>query len=497
MNRSKAFKRNVEKSDGAVGLRKSANKVSGAPEGAEPMEERAPTEGNSGQQNAVRTQGREAAIGALARVRQVAKKDKKAKFTSLMHHIYSTDRLRSAYGALAKNASAGVDGETWRSYGQQLEARLEDLSGRLGRGGYRAKPALRRYIPKESGGRRPIGIPALEDKIVQRAATEVLNGIYEEDFLGFSYGFRPGRSQHDALDAVTVGITRKKVNWVLDPDIRGFFDTINHEMLVKFIEHRIGDRRVLRLIQKWLKAGVMEDGSWQAAEQGTPQGGSMSPLLANVYLHYALDLWVQRWRRRYAKGDLIFVRYADDFIVGFQYRADAEWFLRDLAARLREFSLELHPDKTRLVEFGRFAASNRQERGEGKPETFDFLGFTHYCGKSREGKFLVTRKTMRKRFQRKLRALSQQLKQRRHRPISELGTWLASVLRGYYNYYGVPGNYGSLKRFRWQLAGAWCWVLRRRSQRHRMSWERFRRLRKRWLPLPRITHPWPAERLRV
>lgn len=487
----------AEKSDEVVVPMKRSNKDVGAPTLAESVEERTSTKGNSVEQNADRTQRREAAPSALDRIRQVATRDKKARFTALLHHVIDVERLKASYRALSRGASAGVDGVTWSAYGQELESNLEDLAARIARGAYRAKPVLRRHIPKGDGGQRPIGIPTLEDKIVQRATVDVLNAIYEEDFLGFSYGFRPGRGAQNALDAVTVGITRKKVNWVLDADIRGFFDSIDHGKLVQFIEHRIGDKRVIRLIQKWLKAGVLEDGKVRVERQGTPQGGSISPLLANIYLHYTLDLWVEQWRRRHAKGDMIFVRYADDFVLGFQDRVAAEWLLRDLVARLREFGLELHPDKTRLLEFGRFAAANRAERGDGKPETFDFLGFTHISGRNRKGTFRVHRKTMRKRLGAKLKALGTELKRRRHWPIPEVGRWLSRVLQGHYNYYGVPGNLRSLSQFRWRLGRQWRRVLRTRSQRTKMTWERFRRIAARWLLKPRITQPWPAERLRV
>jgi group II intron reverse transcriptase/maturase len=340
------------------------------------MEGRGLAKGNLPQQNASRTPSREDALSALERVRQAAKKDKKLRFTALLHHIYDPERLREAYFCLKKEAAPGVDGETWRHYGETLEDNLQDLSHRLKRGAYRAKPVRRVYIPKADGRQRPLGVTALEDKIVQRAAVEVLNAIYETDFLGFSYGFRPGRSQHQALDALYTGLLTRKVNWVLDVDIRGFFDAISHEWLVKFIEHRIADRRVVRLIQKWLNAGVLEDGKRTRTEEGTPQGGSASPLLANVYLHYVFDLWVQTWRQKRAHGEVIVVRFADDIVVGFHSQADAEQFRAELTERMQKFNLELHPEKTRLLEFGPYAIDQRQWRGEGKPETFNFLGFS-------------------------------------------------------------------------------------------------------------------------
>jgi group II intron reverse transcriptase/maturase len=368
---------------------------------------------------------------ALERIRQAVCLDRKLRFTSLWHHVYNVERLRRAYKSLKRRAAPGVDGETWQHYGQDLEANLRDLSGRLRRGAYRAKPVKRTYMAKEDGRRRPIGVPALEDKIVQRATVEVLNAIYETDFVGFSYGFRPGRSQHNALDALSVGIERRKVNWVLDADIRGFFDAIDHGWLVRFVERRIGDPRVVRHIKKWLNAGVLEDGEWRREEEGTPQGGSISPWLANVYLHYVFDLWIDRWRKQAGRGDVIVVRYADDFVIGFQYRTDAEQCLAELRERLKEVNLELHPEKTRLIEFGRFAAERRKRRGEGKPQTFDFLGFTHICGNNRKGgRFTVLRHTMRKRMQRKVREIREKLYRRRHEPIPVLGRWLQSILMG-------------------------------------------------------------------
>src|ERR1700719_438301 len=411
---------------------------------AEGTEGRGLAKGNLPQQNVSRTPSRKDAPSALERVRQAASKDKEVRFTALLHHIYNLETLRKAYFCLKKEAAPGVDGETWRHYGETLEDNLQDLTHRLKRGAYRAKPVRRAYINKSDGRKRPLGVPVLEDKIVQRATVEVLNAIYETDFLGFSYGFRPGRSQHNALDALYTGRLTKKVNWVLDLDIRGFFDGLSHEWLGKFVEHRIADRRVVRLIQKWLNAGVLEDGKRIRVEEGTPQGGSASPLLANVYLHYVFDLWVQAWRQKRAHGDVIVVRFADDIVVGFQYRWDAEQFWTELAARMRKFGLELHPDKTRLVEFGRFAAKDRQRRGEGKPETFTFLGFTHICTPGRSGQFKVRRLTMRQRLQAKLREVKAQLRRRLHDPVPEVGKWLGAVVTGHNRYYGVPLNYPAL-----------------------------------------------------
>jgi group II intron reverse transcriptase/maturase len=465
---------------------------------AEEMEGRGLAKGNLRQQNAPRTQCREGVYRALSRVRQAAGRDRTMQFTALLHHIYDLGTLRMAYLDLKREAAPGVDGETWRHYGEALETNLQDLSDRLKRGAYRANPVRRVFIPKADGRQRPLGVTALEDKIVQRATVEVLNAIYETDFLGFSYGFRPGRSQHDALDAVDAGLKMRKVNWVLDVDIRGFFDAIDHGWLVKFLEHRIADRRVVRLIQKWLNAGVLADGQRIPMEAGTPQGGSASPLLANVYLHYVFDLWIQSWRRRQASGDVIVVRFADDIVIGFQRKSDAERFWKELTERFRKFHLELHPEKTRLLEFGRFAADSRAKRGQGKPETFDFLGFTHICGKTRNSKrFNVLRQTVRKRLQTKLSEVKAELRRRMHDTILEVGKWLGSVVGGHIRYYGVPGNSSALAAFRHQVGRLWHHALSRRSQRGHVRWDRMRRLIDRWLPLPRVCHPYPSRRLCV
>ena len=482
------------KSDGPVVPEKRPNKGFARADRAEAVEGGGPPKGNSSQQTRSRAQNRKDLQQALDRVREAAVRDRRLQFTTLWHHVYDVRRLRAAYDGLKPKAAAGVDGVTWQEYGRDLETNLRDLAWRLQQGGYRARPVRRVYIPKADGRQRPIGVTTLEDKIVQRATAEVLNAVYEVDFLGLSYGFRRRRSQHDALDALSVGITRKKVNWVLDADIRGFFDAINHEWLVKFIEHRVADKRVVRHIKKWLKAGVLEDGEWRRVEEGTPQGGSVSPLLANVYLHYVFDLWANDWRRQQANGDVILVRYADDFIVGFEHRADAERFLEDLKQRMARFGLELHPEKTRLIEFGRFAAERRRHRGEGKPETFDFLGFTHICGKKRNGKFVVLRRTMRKRMGSKLKVLKAELRRRMHEPWWEQAEWLTAVLKGHYRYYGVPFNYRALARMRYAVVGLWHAVLRRRSQRTRMTWERMKRRAKRSLPDPHICHPYPDDR---
>lgn len=413
------------KSDGFILPEKSMNKTgTGEALVVERMEGRNPTKGNSSQQNTCRTQGREHVHSALERVSAVARKDKQARFTALLHHIYDSNTLEFAYLNLKRSASPETDGETWQHYGEALEENLQSLSQRLNRGAYKARPVRRVYIPKADGRQRPLGVTALEDKLVQRATVEVLNAIYETDFQPFSYGFRPGRSQHQALDALHVGINKRQVNWVLDVDIKGFFDGISHEWLIKFLEHQIADQRVIRLIQKWLKAGVLEEGKLVDTVEGTPQGGSASPLLANVYLHYVFDLWVQAWRKKRAHGEVIVVRYADDIVVGFQEKVDAEQFWKELAERMSKFNLELHPEKTRLLEFGRNAATDRRRRGERKPDVFNFLGFTHVCGKSRRGRFLIRRQTIRKRLQAKLKEIKHELKRRMHDPIPEVGQWV-------------------------------------------------------------------------
>src|SRR6266700_222099 len=400
---------------------------------AEGMEGRGLAKGNLPQQNASRTPSRKDAPSALERVRQAARKDKKLRFTALLHHIYNLETLRMAYYRLKKEAAPGVDGETWRHYGEQLEGNLQELAERLKRGAYRAKPVRRVFIPKADGRQRPLGVPALEDKIVQRAAVEVLNAIYETDFLGFSYGFRPGRSQHQALDALYTGLLTRKVNWVLDLDIKGFFDGLSHEWLVKFVEHRVADRRVVRLIQKWLRAGVLEDG--------------------------------KRIRRE---------------------------------ERMQKFNLELHPEKTRLLEFGPYAIDQREWRGEGKPETFNFLGFTHICVKKRSnGRFTVLRQTIRKRLQTKLNEVKAELKRRMHEPIPEQGKWLQAVVRGHVRYYGVPMNNSALWIFRFQVGRLWHRALSRRSQNGRVLWDRMRRLITRWLPPPTVCHPYSLRRTGV
>jgi group II intron reverse transcriptase/maturase len=421
----------------------------------------------------------------------MARKNGKLKFTALLHHV-TVELLRESYYCLKRQAAPGVDGVTWQEYGEGLEGRLTNLHGRIHRGAYRAQPSRRVWIPKPDGRQRPLGVAALEDKVVQHAVGKVLNQIWEEDFLGFSYGFRPGRGPQDALDALWVGIVRKKVNWIMDLDIRSFFDKLQHDWLVKFVEHRIGDRRIVRLIQKWLKAGVMEDGVWSETEAGTPQGAVISPLLSNVYLHYVLDQWSNRWRQT-GRGDVTIVRYADDAILGFEHQDEAARYLRELKERLREFGLELNEEKTRLIRFGRFAALNRAERGEGKPEAFTFLGFQHICGKNRQGRFEVRRITDGKRRRKKLQELKQELRRRMHAPIAQVGGWMRSVLNGYYQYHAVPGNLAVLSRFRERAVRLWYRVLCQRSQR-RPTWKKLGPIFDHWLPIPHLVHAYPDAR---
>jgi RNA-directed DNA polymerase len=479
------------KSDDPVVPAKLPNNAQGG--AAEVVEGRGSAEGNAASETRSGPRAGQSALSELDRVRRVAATDREARFTALLHHV-DVDRLRAAYRAIRPKAAPGVDGVTWADYGRDLEENLRDLHARVHRGGYRARPSRRVFIPKADGRLRPLGVAALEDKILQRAVAEALNAIYETDFLGFSYGFRPGRSPHHALDALAAGITRKRLNWVLDADFREFFTSLDHRWLEKFLEHRIADMRILRLIQKWMAAGVIEDGAWTDSVEGVPQGASASPLLANVYLHYVFDLWAHQWRTRHARGDVVIVRFCDDFVVGFEHRDDAERFWADLRERLAEFSLELNAEKTRLIRFGRFAVQQRKERGLGKPETFTFLGFTHICGKTQKGRFKLKRITDKKRMRTKLRAVKTELLRRRHLPIPEQGRWLASVLRGHCNYYAVPDNSAALNAFRYQIIGHWLMALRRRSQRTRLTWERMYRLADRWLPRVRILHPWPNAR---
>jgi len=481
-------------SDEAIVAGKLANKAERS--AAEPVERRAEAEGNASQHDTHRTPSRASVTQGLERIRRTARDRKKERFTALLHHI-GPDLLEAEFFALKEHAAAGVDGLTWREYEQNLRANVEDLHARVHRGAYRPLPSRRVYIPKPDGRQRPLAVAALEDKIVQRATAAVLNTIYEEDFLGFSYGFRPGRGAHDALDALVVAIERRRVNFIVDADIQSFFDTVSQEWLIRFVEHRIGDKRIIRLIGKWLRAGVLEDGVVRVSEMGTAQGAVISPLLANIYLHYSLDLWAERWRRREAAGDMIIVRYADDFIVGFEHEADARRFLDAMRERLRKFALTLHPEKTRLIEFGRFAADNRKRRGLDRPDTFNFLGFTFICGKTRRGKFQVQRKSRRDRMRAKLKEVKERLRRCMHQSIPAQGKWLGQVVRGYFNYHAVPTNSRALAAFRDETIKAWRQALRRRSQRGALTWQGIGQLAADWLPRPRILHLWPNQRFAV
>jgi group II intron reverse transcriptase/maturase len=483
-----------EESDSVIVAVKPTNKAESSV--AEPVEPRTETKGNADQQSTRRAQDRGSVSQALERVRKVARQRKKERFTSLLHHVDPT-MLRTAFYAMKRDAAPGVDGMTWKTYERDLDCRIDELHARVKSGAYRALPSRRSYIPKEDGSKRPLAVAALEDKIVQRAVAAVLSAIHEEDFLGFSYGFRPKRSQHDALDALIVGISSKKVNYILDADIRSFFTEVSQQWVVRFLEHRIGDTRILRLVQKWLRAGVLEDGIVTIEEKGTGQGSVISPLLANVYLHYVFDLWAERWRRREATGDMIMVRYADDIVVGFQHERDARRFWDAMRDRLREFSLSLHPEKTRLIEFGRFAAQNCKRRGRSKPETFKFLGFVLICDKSRRGNFQVRRKSRQDRMRAKLREIKEALRQRINRPIPETGKWLAHVVSGYFAYHAVPTNGLALSAFCYHVLVLWHRQLSRRSQRARVLWTRMTKLADEFLPKPQLLHQWPNVRFAV
>jgi RNA-directed DNA polymerase len=434
-------------------------------------------------------------MSGLERVRRTAKEDKQVRFTALLHHL-TVELLEESFRGLKREAAPGVDGQTWKQYEQNLKEKLIDLHGRVHRGAYRAYPSRRVYLEKPDGRKRPLGVAVVEDKIVQAAVVRILDSIYEEDFLGFSYGFRPERKAHDALDALSVALQFEKVGWVLDADIENFFDTISHEWTMKFIQHRVADPRILRLIQKWLRAGVSEEGEWSPTTIGTPQGAVISPLLANVYLHYALDLWAHQWRRQ-AAGEMFIVRYADDVVFAFQYRKDAEQFRAALAERLTQFGLTLHPEKTRLIEFGRYAESSRKDRGEGPPETFDFLGLTHICGRTQKGKFQVKRRTVAKRMRARLAAIKLELRRRMHCPVGETGRWLRSVVRGYYQYHAVPGNLVMLARFRYRLVRLWRQALLRRGGRKQPRWQTVIQLAARWIDTPAVLHPYPVVRFSV
>ena len=481
----------LEKSDSPIVATKLANKSAQAD--TELAEPRGGAKGNMDWQRTRRTQSRISVSQRLAHVREAARQRKKERFTALFHLI-DIDLLEASFYWLKRKAASGVDGVTWHDYEQDLERNLVELHGRLHRQAYRALPSRRRYIPKTDGKMRPLGIAALEDKIVQRALVEVLNAVYETDFLGFSYGFRPKRGQHDALDALATAIARTNVSWILDADISRFFDTVSHDWLIKFVEHRIGDQRVIRLIRKWLTAGAMEDGVIEQTTEGTPQGAVISPLLANIYLHYVFDLWANQWRKRHARGNVVIVRYADDIVVGCDKADDAKRFKRAMQMRLAQFALTVHPEKTRLIEFGRFAAENRAKGGLGKPETFNFLGFTHISGSARDGRFMLRRKTRRDRMRAALKAIKEELRRRWHHSIPEQGKWLRQVVQGYFNYHAVPTNGPTMSAFRAHVVDLWRRALRRRSQQDDTTWVKVTRLAKAWLPPVQILHPWPVVR---
>jgi RNA-directed DNA polymerase len=484
------------KSDGIIVPMKQPNKEGAAAVSAEVVEERVSAKGKSEKGRKYWTQSQGSLTQDLIRLREAAKRRKGGQLTSLWHHVYRIDALWKAFHELKADAASGVDGETWHGYKENLLENLKNLSERLRRGSYRPPPVKRIYIPKSDGKLRPIGVTALEDKVVQRATADMLQQIYEVDFKGFSYGFRPGRHQHMALDAVMMALEFKRVNWVLDADIRGFFDTINHDWLIRFMEHRIGDPRVIRQIKKWLKAGVMEDGVIRATTTGTPQGGSISPLLANIYLHYAFDLWADEWRREKASGEVHVIRFADDIVLGIQYKSDAMEFHQEMTARMAKFDLELHPEKTRMIKFGRYASVKGGKKWT-KPETFKFLGFVHACGRKRTGVFEVVRFTDPKKRQAKTREIKDELRKRMHDKVHDVGTWLGAVLTGHYNYYGVPGNSSALWQFRHEIGARWFRTLRRRSQKHTLTWEKMKLRIERFLPSARITHPYPRMRFRV
>jgi RNA-directed DNA polymerase len=478
-----------EKSDAPVVPEKLPNK--GKP--AEVVEERGAAEGKAREEPARRTQSRERASKGLEGLREAARRDRRARFTALLHHV-TPQLLEQSFHALSKEAAAGVDGVTWREYETQVAERLPELHRQIHVGAYRTQPSRRVHIPKPDGSLRPLGIAALEDKIVQQAVRTVLEAIYEVDFKGFSYGFRPGRAAHDALDALWVGIEQRQVRWIVDADISAFFDTIDHEWMMKFLAHRIGDRRILRLLHKWLQAGhIGEDGRRIPSERGTPQGAVISPLLANIYLHYVFDLWAHQWRTQ-RRGDVILVRYADDFVIGLSSQEEAQAMLQALHERFERFGLKLHPQKTRVIQFGRYAAVDRRQAGLRKPETFDFLGFTHCCGINRLGRFKIVRLTARKRIRATLGKLHEELQRRRHHNVADVGRWLRKVLLGYYQYHAVPDNMRRLARLRQVVLRLWLGQLRRRSQRHRMPWPRMNRLARQFLPVPHRLHPYPPQR---
>lgn len=490
--RRKPARRSQEESDSPIVPGNGPNEA----EAEEGLEGRGLANGKALQGHPHRTQDRE--IGgkrALQRLGERARKEKEKgkeaeKFTNLFTHL-RVDLMKAVFYRLKKKAAPGVDGQTWAEYEQGLDERLTDLQDRLHRGAYHPQPVMRRYIPKADGKKRPLGIPAIEDKVVQGAVVAILTPIYEAEFLDCSYGFRPRRGAHDALEAVDAMMYRGKVNWVLDADIAAYFDSIDHEWLLKFLEHRIGDKRLLRLIARWLKAGVLEEGTVQPTEEGTPQGGLISPLLANVYLHYALDLWFAHEARSLV-GTAHLVRYADDFVIGFQRRDEAEALLERMRERFSKFGLKLHAEKTRLIRFGKFARRDSPLDNRKRPETFDFLGFTHICGEGKGKAFRLVRRTSRQRRRNKLQALKQDMEYRREWKLKDQWTWLSAALRGHFNYYGVSTNYPALMSFWRQVRRYWHRSLARRSQRAHLT-RRKRDALDLYFPLPRpcIRRPEP------
>ena len=482
----------AEKSDNVILPKKQAN--NGLQWPAELVEGRALTKGSPHEPVTTWTQSQVFVSPGLMRVRQVAQEGKVGQFTALLHHV-TVEELEASYRALKRKAAAGIDGQTWESYGENLQTNLIDLHARMHNGSYRAKPARRVYIDKADGTKRPLSILCLEDKIAQHSVSQILHAIYEKKFVGFSYGFRPGRSQHQALDALYTGLLYRKVNWVLDLDIQGFFDAVDHDWMLRMLAHLVADRRILRLIRAWMEVGVADDqGRRVGSERGLPQGAVISPVLANVFLHYVFDLWSRKWRKRQACGEMIIVRFADDIIAGFQHQAEAECFLRELTGRFDEFHLQPHPQKTRLIEFGRFAIRDRQKRGQRKPETFEFLGFTHICRYNWKGKFILTRHTKRSRMRSSLQAIKQGLRSRLHDPIGKTGTWLRRVVQGHLNYFAVPGNAKTISSFVYHVRRLWIRSLRRRSQRSCMPFTRYGPIADRFIPKPRILHPFPVAR---
>ncbi|KUO53156.1 MAG: group II intron reverse transcriptase/maturase [Desulfitibacter sp. BRH_c19] len=414
----------------------------------------------------------------LADIAQRARADKSSKFCSLAH-LMGKGTLREAFKRVSSSAAPGIDGETKEIYKLHLEENLINLLEKLKRGTYKPLPVRRKYIPKAGSNKmRPLGIPALEDKLVQTALVIILESIYEQDFLDFSFGFRPKRNCHEALKDLSRNIGTKKVSYIVEADIRGFFDHVDHEWLMKMLEHRVKDTKILRLVKRFLKAGIMEEDTFINTTEGVPQGGSLSPLLANIYLHYTLDPWFDKVIRKMSIGEAYLTRYADDFVVCFQYKRDAQLFYQSLKDRLAKFGLEVAEEKTRIIEFGRFAERDAKRRGDGKPETFDFLGITHYCGRSRKGRFKLKWKTARKKYNAKVKDFAQWIKENRHQSLKEIWKTVNSKLRGHYQYYGVSDNWQNLLNYKRQIIILLAKWLNRRSQRNNLEWSKFNKMLK-------------------